>query len=1444
MTTPRRSSRSPAVNTWTRRLQAWLTTLDPAGEDGFEGVVREVLQAVTGAGFWLNKSGPQGGTDGRGRLGNSLDVAFEAKRYRPGTRLPLDQLKAKLVDAASQAEPPDLWILAATRPVPADDRAALDVLGRTLGLGVMILDWDAAAALPDMALLCACAPDVLERRGFVADGVAPPIADAGFEAERARMLERLSRADIGFGVTQATVARWLDEAQASEPNALSRLKGFNNLRHPDVTVAARPALFAKLSDWWDARGQSAVLLGDEGVGKTWAALSWLEHRRVTTQDAPLTLFLSARDIGDGPVETVIARSLARQAGWGDEVFWGRRLALWRRGLATEQRLLLIVDGLNQNWLKSDWAMFLQPLFEDGWRGRFGVLMTCWPSTWTALGELAPLTPAPAPIEVPVFDDEELDAFLDGHGYSSKDFSTEMLSLIRVPRLSLLALQSRQRLEASGDVTPERLAYEDWMHRIRRGSAGPRMTDTDFQEFVTDLGQEYGGAIDGLTLSRRDLLERLGRTNGEETQHLSATLADLVAGRWFEPAGRPQHFRLARSLTPYALGLTLAWALRDLTDETSASARIAEFLDPFKGQSLGVAILRAAATLVLIDRNSTRPIRRAIVSRWLSEQNFGQADFQAWWRILGADTALFLDLAESWWLDRKGDGSLFLDEVLIKGFSNARKFEEVGRLLEHRVTQWLGWGWIDTEATRFFINPARLNDVHSARAAWDAWSGAAEWPTIELRESGDVSWLAARALGILSFGPVAAFSHSLTAWALSRTIMGYAEHFDEVAWLLRLNTEDVDETGLVVRAQVERLISTGRADCAQAATWLLQALGTEADQRRADALTQTFPSIEKAESDRVETNRLGACDPANIGRHPAKDIRPSDLWAGNEDHQQRALIAFEEQRSGVARTAPKALGDLLRAVARSAAERDRSAMSGLVAALKSIVFVLGVEDRLTASAAILRLLEEDGPTDPKERLRWRSAALLLRLFGRDAQTQFELLTTEGFEPALVVRLRKVITGVPETLRDQMIASLPQPDTRQAIQGLLNYLHQSRLSDEVRTWDALTLWVTYPDFEVRVMALRVATLSRHPEALRAFYDSDWRVHPKMERSERAYGSVALYTASEVIGVEPPADRIDADSWGWRLLDKPKDERALGELHGLLRREVEAYDVKGSRTLPQFSWDLTDPVKSLLEHQGDQVLAWFKPWLAEHTSIPALLFSDAFPLTTLCIALFTTHPEVAGELWTKIRHSERDGLRRGGSVFLPLHAEDLSALPEIEAQVLAALTTDDTLRGLARQALTLNRSAWLANLIERDVSSTEPVRIARGWRLLGFCDDVLPFSGLWHDLPRPQCGWLAEVVADSWTLFEQNRWARHWYAVYADAEDVDVAYAAYVLLEEVIDDRANLWLVKAFKNAPLKGERLYHWNNNSAGIDTKIKERCRRFESTLFGLKTRACTQGPWL
>ncbi len=339
------------------------------------------------------------------------------------------------------------------------------------------------------------------------------------------------------------------------------------------------------------------MLGEEGVGKTWAALWWWHTNAGPHGDGlPLTVVLSARDVGTTDPEALLAGVLARRTGGlRDAAFWRRRLRLWKKDRRPEAgpKISVAIDGLNQNWEFTDCAELLQPLFADEWRGQVAVLLTCHPDHWRHhLNDLPNLIPPVVPTTIGPFDDGELDGLLSLHGLERSTFDRGVLELTRVPRQCHVALERREALQKSGDITRERLVYEDWKRRLKiPGSRLAAVDDHEFRNFVAGLGRKLRDSLpspnDGEpALTRRQIADELGRGSDAGRKELEGAISEIVSGRWLEPADGPHKFKLRREHAPFALGLAL---VADLKAEPAAlPERLAVFFDRLRGEDFSVS----------------------------------------------------------------------------------------------------------------------------------------------------------------------------------------------------------------------------------------------------------------------------------------------------------------------------------------------------------------------------------------------------------------------------------------------------------------------------------------------------------------------------------------------------------------------------------------------------------------------------------------------------------------------------------------------------------------------------------------------------------------------------------------------------------------------------------------------------------------------------------------
>lgn len=1440
-------------------LASQLRALDATGAGGFEGLMRDCLEALTGQRYRLAKSGVQGGSDVRST--NHLSIGLEAKRYGQATTLSTDALRAKVADAAAQAHPVDVWILAATREIAIQDIEALKAQGEHEGIAVEIFDWpEGPNSLPRLAVLCAAARNAtvqhlglsqdLDEALAVVEGH-PSYVD--FEGELRRSL---LAPEIGYRAATAVLTTWMLDAQRSEAAARARLGEFNDLLASNTKLAPRPQVHQLIHDWWQAPSGPAALIGGEGHGKTWAALSWWDELAASNEDAPLTLFLSARKLDGDTIEDVIAHQLASITQTRDAAFWLKRMRQWSKGDHEKPLILLIVDGLDQNWLKTDWSDFLQPLFDPQWRGLFTALMTCWPDHWRRLHDFADLAPRPVQITVPQFTRAELDALLALHGKAAGDFAESVLELMLVPRLSLLAIARQAELAASGDITPERLAYEDWKDRVRRRPQRAGLTDAEFRSFVTSLAADLQHTIDTATVSRRDLLERMGDTSGLSADSLGGAIGELIAGRWLTATGKPNQFRIDAKLAPFALGLALSSLLSEAADKDSAQATVAEYLHPFKAQSLGVAILRATTTALLVDPRSSKHARSAAIEAWIDEQNFGRSDFEALWRLVGLDPTLFCDIAEHMWLLKPARS--FTDEVMMKGLANAFQYEEVAKELIIRAKRWLAYVELDPDLKRA---PARLDpdgvrsDLNKRRSTqnletWRKTASVADWPTLYEAGEGNHSALSRRTLGVLSYIERARFIDAIIAWALSRGVMQAPLELTELAWVLRLAEDYADTSGAISEA-VLRLDATGDKSAQRGARWLREALGDEANAAIAskgpkdDLPASVAASLAAAAVTRASMFEESLDLPTAA---PLLTLEGAALWRDRTDLDDVDSL-LERQRAPMARDAPQTLRDILGAAASSAEDRDDAALEGLADAAPQFFLALTDLEFAILERAVSR--ERNATSAPPDdgRPTWRTRELRLKLWDKPAAHQIEILKTFPATAQQILEVKQILVAPENDVLTDALATLNvDADDEDRALAWLQYLNLVDDAAPLKTWNSLGDFVTHKHDTIRSIALSLAWRSENEDALKRLGASDWTSSKAASKDERMQGSFALCIAAERLNAPQWLERASPDAIAC-LYGDPRNTSDVyrNAFASLLEEAIMKIEARGSRVLPAYSYTYDSSTRRLLRDNPDAILTWFRPWHDAHPKTPGAALLEHFPLVALCQALMQHDPTLAFELWNRMRVARNRGvINRNELDVLPLHC-DVDIPPDVERAMLNSATTDDRLIDLCIEAHRNERQDFLLKRIRSDLQAIEVGDRARGITLLGYAEAAPEFDTIWAELADtpPQHGWLLEVYLAAKRRYTRNVEARAAHRAFLTEPDPTLAYAHYEVFIAKADNRAVLWAQQDMNALTDRNQRAKraHWRVNAHRIDQKLKARRERAKGLLYHTAI-VKAQAPWM
>ncbi len=262
--------------------------LRDTGVSGFEGLIAVLFQQATGQEFRLSSSGRQSGRDAGSESGYANSIKIEAKHYREKTALNLRELIAEIDQAAESDKNLDIWVLAASRSVDDQIATSLDAHAETYGIEIVLLDLG-INGLPRLAVLMAAFTDVvidwanrhqLQYNASEVRSALVTVADAPeFEPAKSRLLVKLL-GTIGYDSALRRIHDQLFTTLSDKRTAQGVFRQSLGIRAPDAQVVRRTGLNMQLDEWWDVTGfpRPAVVLGEEGTGKTWAVFDWVIGR--------------------------------------------------------------------------------------------------------------------------------------------------------------------------------------------------------------------------------------------------------------------------------------------------------------------------------------------------------------------------------------------------------------------------------------------------------------------------------------------------------------------------------------------------------------------------------------------------------------------------------------------------------------------------------------------------------------------------------------------------------------------------------------------------------------------------------------------------------------------------------------------------------------------------------------------------------------------------------------------------------------------------------------------------------------------------------------------------------------------------------------------------------------------------------------------------------------
>lgn len=1436
---------SKSGTTWGTHQERLKLKLQNQEAKKFERLAAALISRLLDVPIAVASSGFQHGADAgpAGRHGRRFRL--ECKRYGDTSRLSERQLLGEIDQALNRDEALEAWFLVASCEVPEQIQQALIQHGEKNGVPIVIIDWGQEHEVTSLAALCAFAPDVVER--YCSEGAgekARALQDVSADTIR-RLRRELQSWCLGFEEIRARSFEKLDRIWSCRDTSYAEL-GQNAAGGAQTKKVRRIAVHEALNAWWqrlERDADPAAMIGNAGVGKTWAALDWLIDSK---EDQPIVLLMpssAATTLTNVATETgmkeLLARRLYEMTGVRDPDHWFRRLNyLLGRPIDEGPVLTVYFDGLNQE-PSAQWRRVLQILRGDAFAKRVRVIL----STRNHHFE-EKLQHSAEPIRVGPFDREprgELDRMLEFEGLRQADLSKDVIEWASIPRLFSIVVNLRERLGGPGQITVHRILWE-----YGRDTLGARdessFSERDWEDWLKKIAREYRDSI------REYSLEELGRTAsrpGLDADEVLARISDIIDGK-IAIRDESNNFRLDSLVVAHALGVALLTYFRRETSPTfeTLEANLADWLDPIAGLDESAEALRAAVSILVAQgRGEEVPISGVLVTAWLQSQNFPEDHFNELASLAPIFPNALLDAIEH-------SGGSYHDSARLRAVNALREIPRKDKTALATIV----------ERAKCWMSAV----PHDAEVPQDGRVVGVE--LLPVNQSPEL--LKAAVPSIIECFPL---SEALPIFEAEAVATSYVERPSEswegLRWLCLFNKIDPDETTTALRKLSEEVLCRQPESGVnpnlpkRIAVRLLRLTGREEDEDTAvpinanidHSLTyekdyllrpgRSFFALERQHAEaalndtdltlvfRVQRTKELWFDPTFIPLDTFVDeLREAgeNIDVENLDRQQVMSdddFILRELTPALARSLPEVLADLIGRKMRSMAtcQREFRYWSAIKATED---LILAGEDEVDA----VRALRKSGKEScEKEETYAANKLLLLEVRDMDAQAQFETLIRADLEFILrdfSIVLRPLAKDGIDTLINQYDLGTPKQQV-----NLLSLLscHPLDLSDYAWSW--IEGHAKQADDDLQALAFQILTRS-DPARFGLILDvKGWSWNQDNDFRINHFGTDALVEATVGFPFADVAPRLAP----WRLL---KAVRQRGAIPAEVRLAAEIFGRwLGDETIEEETTEAAvaaGDFELVLQHAPDFVEQWLEG-CAEPT-VEFLRRAHRSAFMPLCEALLIYDPCRGVQLW-RVLHEALPFRRNGVAdveelwhvVFRVPDSPEILTLRE-ELAELEYCNADQALFDLAVAASFNGKSEWLTRRIEADQESSDAWRRQRAAVLKGFTsNNTLPVEGAWPD------GEIHTSYAESAKTSARYQWAeacaRHWWKTFLRAPNPTEAYAAWVLFLRSADRRALVWIQQEIETAHNSDDffrlKMTHFHLNQENMKNTVKKREDRID-----------------
>jgi hypothetical protein len=881
-------------------LRQWLLGLGPVGRAGLEGLIAAALAEWTNLTFRLAKSGSQFGRDAMSSPG-AFAIAMEAKLYQNAPRLETIISKGLLAGKFLEGSV-DLWVLACTAEVGDDVVLKLTQELEDRGISLLVLDWT-PTPIPPLALLLAVAEGATVE--WFAKNITSVSTDdlakvlrcirelPSFEAIKKRFVAVFSSAELGLDAARSKNHEWLREHFKDRRSAQRVFGQYIAVLDPLRPIVIRKVLLQKL-DKWIANHETqemAVVLGSEGVGKSWLVARWWTQ----LSDPPIFLissgYFSRSEWMPQNAEEFISQLLASQIEKADRnraELWHRKIKRWKNRPGGRLKFIVLLDGINETPGRP-WADLIKSLAEELKQLGGKLIITCRPEYWhrelqaRLFGNVEWIE-----IEVGDFQDDELSVALKG-AVRLQDLSEDVRKLVRNPRVCALArhLFIDAHLRPT-DLTVARLFFEYWRHRIQeRGDLLGHNAD-DFEDLLRSHARTLRSA--NMRLFNRDEWRNHSGLFKRGSQSYLDDITEIEEGRFLRPSRSLKgYYEFREEALPFALGLLTARELQDESVKLGSDAPevLERILEEVRGFELTSDIMGAAIAVACLDENYPPHLRPILIKTWLELQNVPARAFQEFAANASIRPEAFLDAAELIFSQDRIRRSDWLEAALV---SVSKDLHE-DRLISARIRKWLGrWSRIPRKGPpgdraadeRFEKNRSYIQMKRDSLAGHEITFFNRVCNEVAHRDEMDLDEVAFKLLIGKRLTP---FADAFLGWSLAAHMLReYRRSEADAAWVLRLNCVDYEQTEeALLEASQLILRPDGSEVVRHSVATLLRLIGSEHSTEVANSLSEP-PRLERWQRawDLCSTDPLDPASdfPPNLRNAELllDSISPNKIWA--------------------------------------------------------------------------------------------------------------------------------------------------------------------------------------------------------------------------------------------------------------------------------------------------------------------------------------------------------------------------------------------------------------------------------------------------------------------------------------------------------------------------------------------------------------------------------------